>query len=233
MTLNSSKWIKAALAAVAVAGLAGCASSGSTDNVIERQFTWFSYLEGGDFRATCETGGNRYRMVYNGVYHEQVRTYDLLADGTLDVRVIGPEDVTTWSVSKLSDVLKPWAGETASRRLNRPERVLLISAMEKDGLFGAPAVGTQLNSVGFFWTVAACHNGRYSFTGISWPSPQWEALGFDDVLFAMEPSDIAVNSPRKVVDDRLYRRRNKPEDNVRFRTAVGENGLMDALSLGQ
>ncbi|MDA0240525.1 MAG: hypothetical protein O3A84_10935, partial [Proteobacteria bacterium] len=51
-----------------------------TDHPITRKFSWFSYVGGEDIRTACVTGApDRYRFVYNAVYNEQVRSYDLVA----------------------------------------------------------------------------------------------------------------------------------------------------------
>ncbi|HEY9081402.1 hypothetical protein [Magnetovibrio sp.] len=240
MTLKSSKPIKLALGLLvtgAVAGLvSACASQGTTDNPVMGKLSWFSYMEGGDIRATCGPGAaNRYRLVYNGVYTEQVRTYEWgAADQRLNVGVTEAVDITQGSVGTFNDLLNPWRAKTASRTLSDADATRVVSALERDGVFGPPAVGTELSSKGFFWTVASCHDGAYRFTAVAWPSPSWDAMTFDDVVFDLDPSPIAVNPPRKT-DTRRDTKRGRYGHVIEneFHTKVGENGLFGVISLGQ
>lgn len=239
MTLNSSKPIRRAVALIlvgAVAGvLAGCASQGPNDNPVARKLSWFSYMEGGDIRAACGPNApNSYRLVYNGVFTEQVRSYDLGADRRLNVGVIEAADVSQFSISTLGGLLNPWRAKTAFRNLSDAEVGRITSALERDGAFGAPAVGTELSSKGFFWTIAACHRGRYHFTALAWPSPSWLNATFDDVVFDLDPSPIAVNPPRRTDTTRDTKRgRYGHVIENEFHTKVGENGLFGVIALGQ
>ena len=233
MTSKSSKPAKiaAVLAALMLVGV-GCASQGPTDDPIQRKLQWFSYLEGGDFRARCGPGApDRYRLVYNGVYLEQVRAYDLYADGDLEVRVTEETDLTNFTISSVRDLLKPWRGETTSMPLTSGEMNTLIDALTRDGAFGPPAVGTELSSKGFFWTIASCHDGDYHFTGLAWPSDAWGMATFDDVLFALDPSHVPVNPPRNTETTRFVRQRDRSQNDNAFRVRAGENGLAGTFTI--
>lgn len=236
MTLKSSTaWIKALCIGTAVVVLGACAATDNTaDNPILRKFQWFSYLEGGDFKDTCAPGQPaRYRMVYNAVYTQQVRVYDLMpSTQRLDARVILPMDVRNFYIEGVSDLLNPWRGTTASRELTSDESDMLVHALSADGAFGPPAVGTELPSKGYFWTIASCHDGTYHFTAVTWPSPAWDTTRFDDALFALDPVDIAVMDPKKTDTRRTVRRGTQgySVDNE-FIIKVGENGLADFATL--
>ena len=74
----------------------GCTYRGETDNPVVRRATWFSYLDGTDLRTACGEGASdRFRLVYNARYEQQVRSYEITADGTggayLVARARGPE----------------------------------------------------------------------------------------------------------------------------------------------
>src|SRR5260370_39356006 len=65
----------------------------NVEQPIVRTFNWFSYVGGDDIRSACVPGGrNRVRLVYNALWEEQVRVYDvfLQPDGTagLDIGVL-------------------------------------------------------------------------------------------------------------------------------------------------
>ena len=62
--------------------LAGCTYRGDIDNPAVRKVSWFSYLDGTDIRTACAEGApDSYRLVYNGRYEEQLRSYEITADG--------------------------------------------------------------------------------------------------------------------------------------------------------
>ena len=90
--------------------LAGCTYRGDIDNPAVRKVSWFSYLDGTDIRTACVEGApDSYRLVYNGRYEEQVRSYEITADGAggayLTARAKGRTNA--FDVS-FDDVLAPW-----------------------------------------------------------------------------------------------------------------------------
>jgi hypothetical protein len=214
---------KLTLAALCAAVVTGCAyGGGDIADPIGRKFTWFSYLEGTDLRGTCGPGApDRYRMVYNGNYEEQVRIYEL-GDGAdprrLLQHVIG--DVNLARGFRLLDPTQPWRGRGATVVLGPDERRRLIAAIAESGGFGPPDVGLELPSRSFYWTFAACHQGRYYFNAWRWPSPGFGALRFDDVLFGLDRTGAPVAPPYEVPD--RYRDTDFDGD---FNLRVGEQGL--------
>lgn len=232
MTLKSSNtWIKASIAGAALLALGACtAVEGIANNPIERKFNWFSFLEGGDFKQSCDarTAG-RYRMVYNAVYDEQVRIYELDgASEVLDVRVIVPANLSALDVRKASDLLDPWRGTVANTRLSTTDVNGFISDLDSFGAFGEPNVGAELSSKGFFWTIAACHEGQYHFTGFQWPDKSWERATFANRLFALDETGIAVNTPRWTSVKRTStNKRDKTGQSINeYHTKVGSYGLV-------
>jgi len=231
MTLKlSSTKIKTACVAAALLVLGACtATTGGADNPVTRKFQWFSYMEGGDFRDTCGHGEtNRYRLIYNAVYTEQVRIYELSPRAlSLHTRVMLPADVRSFSLNGLDGLLDPWRGKTAVTQLAASDVGAIISDLKASGVFGPPNVGTELASQGFFWTIAACHEGTYHFTGFSWPSQDWENIRFAETLFALDQTEIAINAPRKTKTSKFAYPANKGKVAVQqFHQKIGEQGLV-------
>src|SRR5581483_11340747 len=92
----------------AFCALAGCAYHGNSetnlDNPAVQKFAWFSYLDGHDIRQSCATLGPKapaqYRLVYNGQYDQQLRTYEIdvapSGGATLLARAKGPTNLSNW-----------------------------------------------------------------------------------------------------------------------------------------
>jgi hypothetical protein len=62
----------------------------NVDQPIVRSLNWFSYVASDDIRAACRPGGrDRLRLVYNALWEEQVRTYELFLqpDGTAGLNI--------------------------------------------------------------------------------------------------------------------------------------------------
>lgn len=202
--------------------LAGCSYSGGVGDPVVRKFSWFSFVEGGDLRAGCVPGApSRYRMVYTGVYDEQRRIYEL-GDGAdpmrLTVLVIGEPDLTQGL--NVFDPQGPWRGHSAEIRLDPAQRRLLVARLADSGAFGRPDIGLELPSRGFHWTVAACHDGRYSFAGWLWPQEGFQRLSFPPLLFGLDPTGVAPNAPRAVPP-----RYKDTQFHGDFSLRIGERGL--------
>jgi len=232
MISKSSKPTKALLALAGLIFVSACASEGPSDNPIVRKFSWLSYLEGGDIRKACRQGApNSYRLVYNGVYTEQVRMYDIKDDGDLRVQILQPTDLKQIGINKPGDLLSPWRGKTLWKQLSAKSVADVVTALERDGAFATPNVGLELSSKGFFWSVASCHEGQYHFNAWAWPSAEWDALGFDDAVFAVDPSPIPLNPPRKTETRRLGVVGYDDAKENAYWTKVGENGLVGVVDL--
>lgn len=220
---------KLCLLALAGVALTACSAMQNADeNPVFRKFQWFSYLQGDDFKANC-AGSDRYRLVYNGVYTEQVRIYDITRDDlNLHTRVVLPVKIKKFEVDSFSGLLNPWRGEFKDITLKASDIDGLVQDLQNLDVFGASNVGAELSSKGFFWTIAACHGGQYHFTGFAWPSENWPNFAFADRLFDLDPLGIDVNPPRKTRTTRLLsnRKGRLPDEGKEFHLKVGDNKLV-------
>ncbi len=215
-----------ALVFAVVAG--GCAYAGSDDPIF-RKLSWFSYLNGDDIRKQCVAGApERYRFVYNGIYTEQVRTYDMVpgqggGEHVMRSRALGKAYVNEID---LSDILGPWRGKSGRVALSDAARSDLFKAMKADGVFDGAPKGLELHSDDFYWIVGACSGGAFHFTAYRWPSKEFQALSFPRILLAMDATHVVFNPPRKTTTFGLYGT-NHPETEgvIQFNLRVGENGL--------
>ena len=232
--MNSATWIQMAcfraLALVAVALFAVACTYTETDNPLVRKLSWFSYLNGDDVRAACRVGGpEHWRFVYNGIYTEQFRTYDLAEqkDGTfrLRVNVVNKPDLSELTVRKLGDLVDPWRGKIDTVLLGRDQRDLLARASGKDGVFDGAPKGLQLSSDSFYWTGVVCRNGQVSFSAHQWPSPSFKALSFPAILLAWDPTGRPLNPPRETSDLELHGAVS-PDHKFEFNIGIGDNGLV-------
>lgn len=222
----------AALAMPMILAFAACTYQGATDP-ISRKFSWYDYVGGNDIRRACTPGApDRYRFVYNAIYVEHVRTYDLQTrvgrpgENLLTARVIGQPGVASWDVGQPSDILGPWKGKTAQTWIRDSDVATLVASATETGLFGPAPTRLRLDSDAFYWTVAACRNGTFAFNAYQWPSDRFNALQFPKLLFAWDQTGIAVSPPRKA-DAMQIHGTNDPfrEHKITFQLEVGENGL--------
>jgi hypothetical protein len=236
-TMAARKYLMAAVGLV----VGACTYRGG-DDPATLKFTWFSFLAGDDIRAECAAGsGERYRLVYNAVYTEQVRIYDVRLSppkpdgglwpdaGAINVHVRGGGgDLGHLNAEGGIDLLGPWRGTKWSRRLSHDEAGRLRSALRVGGLFEPPPTSLELPSTGFYWIAAACADGRFHANAWAWPSVRFDQAAFPAVLFALDASGVPVNPPRPNSHVPAYpdagpseSRRDPP-----FSLRMGHNGLV-------
>src|SRR5689334_8870610 len=107
--------VKAAALGLTLALATGASAQRLERNVeqpVVRSLSWFSYVAADDIRADCRPGSrDRMRLVYNALWEEQVRTYELFLqpDGSaaLTIGVLvdqGPAtNVSNITISSLGD----------------------------------------------------------------------------------------------------------------------------------
>jgi hypothetical protein len=222
-------------AAIVLSGLvvAGCAYDGETTTPIGRNLSWFSYLNGDDIGYGCGKDGiDRYRMVYNAVYVEQVRAYDLTVsnDGqsNLRTRITGRADLSKITLEKPLDILSPWREKSFERQLTDAEAMKIRQSLTESDLEAPLTERIQLHSDNFYWVVSACENGRFRFNAFAYPSERFAKLTFPEVLFALDTSGIAVNQPRKTDPRKIHDASDGEElrSAKRFNLAAESGGLI-------
>ena len=212
--------------------LVACANQGEADSPLTHKFTWLSYVTGDDIRAACGPGApDKYRFVYNARYDEQLRSYDIQADGadqggSMRARVKGPANI---SQLQFDDLLAPWRWKESETRLDGQEMEQLRQNLAEAGFFDRPDVGLELNSRGFYWAAVACVDGRFYFGGWQGPSEAFSALRFPTTLLQRDDTGVAVNWPRDLNPVELGRASGPAQERggetSRFLITVGENGL--------
>ena len=232
-------------ASMCLAGvLAGCVYHGPQhDNPVQRRLTWYSYLNGDDIRAACDAdAARRYRFVYNGVYVQQVRSYDIRPEAngigsTLRARVIGPADLSEVEIRRqfstlLEDVMAPWAGTVETVPLSDADLDALDRALAESGFFEPAPRGLYLRGDDFFWTGVACIDGRVHFNAYKWPIPGFERATFPALLLSWDPTGQPFNEPRLLSTfDIHHDTQTDPGIGPTYTLTVGENGLVGVRPL--
>jgi hypothetical protein len=125
----------------------------NVEQPIVRSFNWFSYVGGEDIRSACVPGGrNRLRLVYNALWEEQVRVYDIFLqpDGTagLNIGVLADQghggNLSTLLIGEGSDVTGPWRMRKGQRVLGAQETRELLGLLQASTAFGPPRDGLRL-----------------------------------------------------------------------------------------
>lgn len=215
-------------------GISGCAyQPGETvgQNPVARKFTWFSYLDGRDIRENCTQGSPlRLRAVYNGIYDEQIRTYDLkprLGEAgafDLSVRVIGEADLSEIKVGRFSQLLDPWRGAGAKTILRSKDAELFVNALRSDGVLMAAPEGMELHSDDFYWIVSGCIEEKWAFHAFKWPDSSFKSAQFPVLLTGWDMTGIAINPPRKVFG--IVNPQRRPEETrADFQVRISKEGL--------
>lgn len=223
MRVIKTVWVAAAILA------SGCVAQGPSDNPVERSLTYFSYLNGDDLRAKCVEGSpDSYRLVYNAVWSEQVRLYDIIQDNDrsgamMEIRVL-PGRANLLSVD-LRDPAGPWRGTSALSRLAPADIAELNAALAASGFDGPTPDGKFLRSDSFYWLVGACRNGKFHFNAWDSPSAAFDRVGLLPVLLKHDRTGVAPNPVRH-----LYLGPFEPDygsaSPSKFQVQVGRDGLI-------
>jgi hypothetical protein len=211
----------------------------NVDQPVVRSLNWFGYVAADDVRAACQPGGrNRLRLVYNALWEEQVRTYEIFLqpDGTagLNIGVLVDQGVSTnvsnITIGSLSDLTGPWRMRKGQRLLDPAQTADLMASLQASAAFGPPRDGLRLPDNDFWWTVASCRNGAWGFQAYHYPTDRFANVRFAEKLFALDNVGIAVNRPRNLEPAELRRdpmglRPGRGDRADRWMLVVGKDGL--------
>lgn len=210
----------------AAATLASCTwAGGDIGDPLERKAHWFSFVGGDDIRATCDaTSPDRFRLVYNGVYDEQLRIYELDSlRRLLTIRVVNQGNAGRLSTQ---DPLAPWRAVETKVQLDQAGYDGLVESFARGGMFAPPPVGLELPSRSYYWTAATCRQGRYGLTAWKYPSPAFAAMGFDARLFALDTTGVPVNQAKEVPFDPLWESKARRLEVTTFSLRVTADGIL-------
>jgi hypothetical protein len=231
------KWLGTAAAVVGAMASVGAAAQRAdryVDPPIVRSFNWFSYVGGDDIRANCgKDGRSRVRLVYNAIYSEQVRTYEIFLqpDGTagMNIGVLADQGVVSnLVIERGGDILKPWSMRRGERLLTVSETRDLTDLLQASAAFGPPRDGLRLPDVDFWWTVASCRDGVWGFQAYHYPTDRFANVKFAQKLFSLDTVPVPVNPPRELEPAELRRDWNAPPNHMKanqWTLTVGKDGL--------
>ena len=178
--------------------LAACASPGPTRDPFLRTVGWFAYVGGDDIRAACgPSAGERYRAVYNANYTQQVRTYDVIQSRPGETAVLFSRVFQgTALILRNPGPGRGYFGTRVRTFVSGEETEAIRTAFAQGGAF-APGPGRLfLRSDTFYWTVAACSRGQFSFRAFKAPPEELSRLAFAAVLFQFDETGAPVRAPR-------------------------------------
>ena len=207
----------------------------NVDLPIVRSVSWFGYVGGDDIRAACQPGARSHiRLIYNALWEEQVRSYDLFPqpDGTagLNVGVLADQgNVATLSIGNGLDITNPWRMKKGQRQLSAGDMRDLLGALQASAAFGPPRDGLRLPDNDFWWAVSSCRDGVWGFQAYHYPTDGFANVKFADRLWAFDEVSVPISKPRKLEPaefrrdfDRHSAQRGRGD---RWMLVVGKDGL--------
>jgi hypothetical protein len=188
-------------------GEGGCAYHGDSetnlDNPAVQKFSWFSFLDGHDIREACAPLGPKapghYRLVYNGQYSEQIRTYEVnvapSGGATLLVRAKGPTNLSNWWIQSPDDLLAPWRWREATAALSPAETAQFRAVLARSGFGSGAPQGLRLSSQDFYWVAAGCEAGQFHYYAWVERDGRLDAAQFQDFLIRHDGTGLPLRLP--------------------------------------
>lgn len=190
-------------AVVASLTLAGCAyhggSQSNVDNPPYRKVAWFSYLDGYDIRQSCVPGApDRFRLVYNGQYEKQVRSYEITGGGSGGYYIARAMGTPNLLDLQLDDLLAPWRWQKSEMPLNPAEMDEFRDRLAASGWGQGAPQGKRLHSRDFYWISAGCRDGQFHYDAWVHAQGDFPEVKFQDFLLARDKTGMAFRQPVKV-----------------------------------
>lgn len=222
----------------ALLALGACEYTGPAGNPVSRNLSWFDYVGGEALRDACAPGAsNRLRFVYNGIYEEQIRTYDVVQlpggrGAALSAWARGNGDLTQGV--QFPNILSPWQGKRARSVLDPQTTADLLKALQNDRFETFKPSGLRLPSNEFYWVVTGCLNGRFHANAWMYPSDRFKALRFPAVLIDNDATGVAFGKAvpvnRRADDPTRHEGDENVSDGV-FQIQLGANRIVGARGL--
>lgn len=155
-------------------------------NPVVRKVGWFSYLDGNDIRESCAQGGQeRYRLVYNGQYDEQLRSYELYVGqdggGVLNAKALNNAN-NAFNIT-VPDIFSPWDWHDSQVKLNAAEVAQFRQLLVASGYGTGAPQGLQLQSRDFYWVAAGCQQGTFHYYAWNNRRQSMAPAGFAPIQF--------------------------------------------------
>lgn len=216
----------------------GCTAQGVTQDPVNRVFTWFSYMNGDDLRAVCTQGAtDRYRLIYNARWTEQVRSYDIVAarplPGTQGIGVPVEAELTAQAFAPapifnayLARLNGGEATQTAQVRV-APDIFATLEAAIWQVATQPESEANWLRSDRYFWLVMGCREGAFRLRGFEVTPQSHDALIFLAPLQSIDPA-VQPLAPPRVLPDQPYAQTagERTRREVRFRVQVRNNHVV-------
>lgn len=219
-----------------LAVLAGCAYHGPArtdiDNPAVKKVAWFSYLDGYDIRESCMAGSvDRFRLVYNGQYERQIRSYEVTGDGVggntggayLIARAMGEPNLLNL---QFPDLMAPWRWQKSETKLSSTEFAEFRDLLAASGWGQGAPQGKRLHSRDFYWVAAGCHDGQFHYGAWVDAEGDFAKIKFQDFLLARDRTGMAFRKPVKVLPiDRTEQGRPRDRSAPIFSLTVSGEGI--------
>ncbi|MBK1695839.1 hypothetical protein [Rhodovibrio salinarum] len=214
---------------------AACSYSGGIENPLTRKATWFSYLNGDDVRDRCRDYPDRFevRLIYNGNFKQQVRTYEINGDGAGGARVTAramPQDAGNLLNFKLEDPLATGRWEKTTTTLTPEERARLTERLADSGVFQRVPSGIDLKSWGSYWVSIACRDGELSFNAWRKGGDRWDQQNLWEIVKPLDDTGVAYYTPHpaRFEDSPTITKSagDRRAADIHFLMTTGDNGLI-------
>jgi hypothetical protein len=212
--------------------LTSCSYEGGNEQPAIRKFTWFSYIAAEDIKKKCiHDSKTQYRFVYNGVYNEQVRTYDIVQIGRYryDIKITVAEeaDITSFSLDLNNpDLFQPWEPKVSVTNVSTEDINILEQTLKDIGFFESVPRNIKLSSIDFYWVISTCIDDKFHQNAFYWPNKKFKKAEFPKLLKIWDFTGIPVNPPRRTSILSVYGTTDSKDHRNHFDLEFDANGVL-------